>query len=92
MEGIGGKVKGKGWEMKEKKKIIRKVIRYRELGKNLQTFGKDFKRKNEKERREDKYMKILVHVIWKAFKIIRMKREGKVYERREKVILQLLIT
>ena len=53
----------KGWESKGKGKKnkfkIRNGIRFffllRGLGKDLLTFGKDFKRKNEKEERKDKF-------------------------------------
>ena len=78
-----GKRLGKGkWEEKFRN---RKGIRIMKKGdmKDTFSFGKDFNRKNEKERVEDK---VMVHVIWVGFKLMRKRGKGRESREKEKHI------
>ena len=91
MEGIRGKSKGKGLEREGEEKFS-----------NQEILEKDFKRKNEteerKERKESKEKKRRQIKVsngschWVGLKLMRKKRVRKVKKRRDKYILQLLIT
>ena len=68
--------------------------RGRKINLELGIFGMDFKRKNEKEeRKKTKQIKESNGTChWEGFKLMRKKKERKVKKRRDKYILQILIT